>query len=75
VIEADTQFLDAQGKSVPLGQGKTIEEKLTGIRLIPLSDVPNSAEQPGSDQTTTKPADKVPANVQPSTQPPKDGSR
>lgn len=39
-IEADTEFLDAHGKSVPIEQGITIKEKLTGVKLdsIPESD-------------------------------------
>jgi hypothetical protein len=37
-IEADTTFLDAQGKPVPLEQGKTIQEKLTDIKLIPIPE-------------------------------------
>jgi hypothetical protein len=38
IIEADTEFFDAQGKSVPLEQGKTIKEKLTGIKLISIPE-------------------------------------
>lgn len=38
IIEADTDFLDAQGKSVSLGEGKTIKETLTGIKLISIPE-------------------------------------
>ena len=38
MIEADTDFLDAQGKSVSLGEGKTIKETLTGIKLISIPE-------------------------------------
>ncbi len=37
-IEAETTFLDASGKDVPLEQGKTIKERLTGIQLTPITD-------------------------------------
>lgn len=41
-IEAETIFLDAAGKEVPLEKGKSIQEKLTGIRLVPIPVRQNS---------------------------------
>jgi hypothetical protein len=46
-IEAETVFLDQSGKDVPLEEGKTIKEILTGIRLTPITD-PKSRESKGS---------------------------
>jgi hypothetical protein len=37
-IEAETVFLDANGKAVPLEKGKAIREKLLGIKLTSIPE-------------------------------------
>lgn len=37
-IGANTEFLDDQGKPVPLEQGKSIKETLIGVRLVPIPE-------------------------------------